>query len=100
MSVTVGQRVAQVRSKNAGPFWVTIDVFCGNDAVFKEIDKQLTTDKLAEVLQQQPTAIKRFSIPSLHVVKFSLPRPVVQGHRTDRDMHGAQWAVLIAEMSL
>lgn len=100
MSVTIGERVAQVRSKNAGPFWVTIDLFCGSDSVFQEIDKELTTQQLANVLHQPAASIKRFSIPSLHVIKFSLPRPVVQGHRTDRDMHGAQWAVLVAEMSV
>jgi hypothetical protein len=32
--------------------------------------------------------------------EFSFPRPVVQGARTDRDMHGAQWAVLLAELDL
>ena len=30
-------------------------------------------------------------------MKFSFPRPVPQGSRGDRDMHGAQWAMLLAE---
>ena len=25
----LGERVLRVRSKNAGPFWVTVDIFCG-----------------------------------------------------------------------
>jgi uncharacterized protein DUF4387 len=45
-------------------------------------------------------SIKRFDIGSLNVVKFSLPRPVVQGTRRDRDIHGAQWANLLAELTL
>ena len=44
--------------------------------------------------------IKRFEIPGLNVVKFSFPRPEIQGTRQDRDMHGASWAVLIAEMQI
>ena len=26
-----------VRSKNAGPFWVTIDIFCNNEESYKRI---------------------------------------------------------------
>jgi hypothetical protein len=34
------------------------------------------------------------------VVKFSFPRPIVQGTRFDRDMHGASFANLIAELDV
>lgn len=100
MSTVVGERVDYVRSKNAGPFWITIDVFCGTDTSYNALCQELTTERVAETLQQPLQAIMRFDIPSLNVIKFSLPRPVVQGHRTDRDMHGAQWAVLIEELQL
>ena len=30
----LGDLVQKVRSKNAGPFWLTIDIFCGSEAVF------------------------------------------------------------------
>jgi len=41
--------------------------------------------------------LRRFDIAALNVVKFSMPRPVVQGTREDRDMHGAGWACLPEE---
>jgi hypothetical protein len=44
--------------------------------------------------------IKRFDIADLYVVKFSFPRPVIQGSREDRDMHGAGWAVLLEELEI
>lgn len=100
MSETVGSLVKQVRAKNAGPFWVTIDIFCGTDKSYQYLNDKLAVTQIAAVLQQPVETIKRFDIPSLHVIKFSLPRPVVQGHRSDRDMHGAQWAVLIEEMDV
>ena len=28
--LTLGEKVRKIRSKNAGPFWITIDIFCGN----------------------------------------------------------------------
>ena len=98
MSVPVSSLADTIRSKNAGPFWVTIDIFCGNASSFKRLSHSLNTQQLAIALQQAEHSIKRFDIESLNVIKFSLPRPVVQGHRLDRDMHGAQWALLIGEI--
>ena len=92
--------VFKVRSKNAGPFWVTIDVFCGDEETFEKVSKGLATDAVARLFDQPTQEVKRFDIAALSVIKFSLPRPVVQGHRADRDMHGAQWAVLLAEHEL
>ena len=92
--------VLKVRSKNAGPFWVTIDVFCGSDEAYEKVTKEVSTEQVATLFQQPTSTLKRFDIPYLKVVKFSLPRPIVQGSRFDRDMHGAQWAVLLAEYEL
>ena len=96
----LGDTVLKVRSKNAGPFWVTIDVFCGDAATFERVSGQLQTDAVARLFDQPTQSIKRFDMADLNVVKFSVPRPVVQGDRFDRDMHGAQWAVLLAEHEL
>ena len=52
-------------------------------------------------IQQCPEQIlKRFDIEDLRVIKFSVPRPVVQGSAADRDMHGAQYAALLEEHEL
>ena len=40
------------------------------------------------------------SWPILHVVKFSLPRPNIQGTAADRDMHGASFANLLADIEV
>lgn len=98
--VELGQLADKVRSKNAGPFWVTIDVFCGDATRFAHVSSHLDTGQVADLLDTSRDLIKRFDISDLNVVKLSLPRPVVQGMGADRDMHGAAWAVLLAEMSL
>jgi len=92
--------VNNVRSKNAGPFWVTIDVFCGNESAYNTVNRLLDTALIASIYQQPEDRIKRFELPELHVLKFSFPRPVIQGSRYDRDMHGAQYSVLLAELEL
>ncbi|MGB5870963.1 MAG: DUF4387 family protein [Albidovulum sp.] len=93
-------QVVKIRSKNAGPFWVTIDVFCGSPAAFAKVSAALQTETVARLFHQPSQMLKRFDIADLSVIKFSFPRPVVQGAAADRDMHGAQWAALLAEHEL
>lgn len=96
----IGRIADKVRSKNAGPFWLTIDIFAGSPDAFRQIRDGLSTDRVATALRVAPETIKRFDIEALNVIKISLPRPVVQGHVTDRDMHGAAWAAVIAELDI
>ena len=96
----LGAVAQKVRSKNAGPFWLTIDIFCGDPSAYKNVSEGLRTDAVARVFEAEPQLIKRFDIPDLNVVKFSLPRPTVQGAAADRDIHGASWAALLAEVDL
>lgn len=97
---TLGDLVLKVRSKNAGPFWVTIDIFCDDPAVYERLTRDLSTDRVAALYCTAPDTLKRFDIPDLRVIKFSLPRPVIQGSANDRDMHGAQYAALLEELTL
>lgn len=90
----------KVRSKNAGPFWLTIDIFCGTQEVFERICAALDAERTAEALGTSAAAVKRFEVPDLNVLKISVPRPAVQGIRTDRDMHGASFANLLAELDI
>ena len=92
--------VSTIRSKNAGPFWLTVDVFCGTPAVFRRVCAILSSERVAAVLQTDAATLKRFEMADLNVLKFSLPRPCVQGHRQDRDMHGASYANLLAEIAV
>jgi hypothetical protein len=96
----LGDQVLKVRSKNAGPFWVTIDIFCGSPEAYETVLTHLKTEVVAQLYATPLQLVNRFDIADLQVVKFSIPRPVVQGAREDRDMHGAQWAHLLDEMLL
>ena len=96
----LGSLVHKVRSKNAGPFWVTLDIFCGDAQTFARVCHGLDTAAVAALFGAAPDTVKRFDIADLNVVKFSLPRPAVQGRREDRDMHGAAWAVLLEELDI
>ena len=93
-------KVEKVRSKNAGPFWLTIDIFCGEKSIYQDVCDKLSNIDIATVLDVDEANLKRFEIASLNVLKISLPRPQIQGSMRDRDMHGAGWAAIIGEMEI
>ena len=94
----LGQKVRKIRSKNAGPFWLTLDIFCVDTENFNYI--QLKTNKVANLFQIHESKLKRFDIPDLNAIKFSLPRPCIQGKANDTDMHGASYAALLEELEI
>ena len=95
---TLGEKVKRIRSKNAGPFWITIDIFCGDKKVYKEVCNKLKNSKISNLFMINNQELNRFEIDNLNVIKFSFPRKIIQGDIFDRDMHGAQLAVLLSEM--
>ena len=96
----LGDLVTKVRSKNAGPFWLTVDVFCGSRTAFDQVAARLDTARVAAAFAIPEDQVKRFDIADLNVIKVSLPRPATQGAINDRDMHGASWAVMLAELEI
>jgi len=100
MSAHVGDIARKVRSKNAGPFWLTIDVFCGSPKAFARLRDGLATDAVAGAFHIAPSSLHRYDIANLLVIKFSLPRPEIQGARRDRDMHGASFGEIVSGLEV
>lgn len=97
MSTTKGY---EVRSKSAGPYWLTFDIFCRDAEVYQRLCQEplLAEPAMAALLKGDPAQVKVFHLDPLNVIKISLPRPVVQGSLHDRDMHGAQWGNVLTEV--
>jgi hypothetical protein len=93
---TLGELALEVRSKNAGPFWMTLEAFMPDGQTYRIADALITPELIRELYQVPPTSLQIFRIPHLHVVKVSFPRPIVQGSLRDRDMHAGQHHVPLA----
>ena len=94
---TLADIAQKFRSKNAGPFWIVIDIFCSTDEDYKRTERFLSNEQVAQTRGIATEHLQRYDLPALKVVKFSLPRPIFQGTRYDRDMQGACFANQIAE---
>lgn len=94
--------VCHVRSKNAGPFWITLDLFFADRQAFDRYadDASLGAAAIGRLFEVDAGLIKRFSLPDLFVVKLSYPRAVPQGGYLERDMHGGQQYVRLLDLEL
>ncbi|HEV2259063.1 MAG TPA: DUF4387 domain-containing protein [Streptosporangiaceae bacterium] len=97
---TLGDLALEVRSKNAGPFWMTLEAFMPDDQTYRVADTLITAALISELYQVPTASVQIFRIPDLHVVKVSFPRPIAQGSLHDRDMHAGQHHVPLANMIL
>lgn len=81
-----------IRSKNAGPFWMTIDVIFANDGDFRvAVESSLTSaSTMASIYGVEVDTVMIFPMPQLRAIKISMPRPVTQGALADRDAHAGQ----------
>jgi hypothetical protein len=97
---TLDDLALEVRCKNAGPFWITLDVFLPDDAAYRIADALITPEVIAELYHVAAQSLQIFRIPQLKVVKVSFPRPLPQGSLHDRDMHAGQHHVPLASLLL
>ncbi|MER5643686.1 DUF4387 domain-containing protein [Streptosporangium sp. NPDC002524] len=97
---TLGELALEVRSKNAGPFWVTMELFmrtAGDYATVADEDF-INQEVVARLYGLDAADVQIFRIPALNVVKISFPRPVPQGSLRDRDIHAGQHHVPLAAL--
>jgi len=97
---TLGELALEVRSKNAGPFWVTMELFMRDAEGYALVadEEFLNEGVVAGLYDLDPADILFFRIPELNVVKVSFPRPVAQGSLRDRDVHAGQHHVPLAAL--
>lgn len=81
-----------IRSKNAGPFILTIDVMFENSDMFNKCLEQdiLSAKNIAEIYGIALEKIDTFAMPMISTIKISFPRSVSQGDLGDSDNHGGQ----------
>lgn len=70
-----------VRSKNAGPFWVTFDLLFDGPEKFRDYHAHpaLGPDTFQRLYGADPALVHRYLVPSLNMVKISHARTSPQG---------------------
>lgn len=91
-NVTLGELAKLIRSKNAGPFVLTIDVMFEDEESYRRVlnSKVLTKQSFAKLYRMQEEDVSIFEYDAACAIKISIPRPYIQGDLDDGDMYGGQ----------
>lgn len=81
-----------IRSKNAGPLAITIDLLFPAAAAYEEAvaSPSLSASAIGALYGVAERLVRRTLVPGALAIKFTLPRPCVAGSPGDRDVYGAQ----------
>jgi hypothetical protein len=99
-SRTIGTLANEVRSKNAGPFWMTLEVFVDDKASYDAVAGRITPEIISQLYAVAPDCVLIFPLPDIRVIKVSFPRSISQGGLHDRDMHAGQHHVPLSELEI
>ena len=92
-----------VRSKNAGPYELTIDIIFDNIEAYKLVkDKAvITREKIARLYQVSLTDVKDvIYFEPARAIKVTLKRPIPAGSPGERDVYGAQQHAPLLDLEL
>jgi hypothetical protein len=100
--LTIGQLAEEVRSKNAGPFWMTLDIFLRNDADYEYLlaSGQLSEEHIGRLYEVDRGSVQIFTLPAIRAIKISFPRSVSAGSFEDRDQHAGQQHIPLSRVPL
>lgn len=101
-TVPLRQLASKIRSKNAGPFWITVDIFFSTNESYERVVASgvLTRQLVADLYRVNEPDVKLFEMPDIKAIKISFPRSAPQGSIHDRDIHAAQQYIPLLDLPI
>ena len=81
-----------IRSKNAGPFQLTIDIMFEDGTSYERVlaGGAISAERFAAIYGVDVERVHVIPYPAAHSIKVTFPRPVISGDDGDGDMMGGQ----------
>ncbi len=101
-SKTLQDALASIRSKNAGPFTVTFDLFFKDRQTYTDVVEQhvITQEVVGALYGLEPDQVRIFEFEPALAIKVSVPRLVPGGSPGDSDVAGGQQFVPLLAIPL
>jgi hypothetical protein len=82
-----------IRSKNAGPFELTIDVMFETREAYERVRRSgvLSIERMAAIYRVDPALVTTFEAEIALAIKISFPRFAASGSADDTDIFGGQF---------
>jgi Domain of unknown function (DUF4387) len=91
-----------VRSKNAGPLYLTLDVMLPDEATFRRVlaSGVLDSDQISSLYAVPAGGIEVIDHPPTHTIKVTMRRAITAGDPADTDLYGAQLYVPLLDIEV
>lgn len=89
-----------LRSKNAGPLYITFDLIFPDDASFEEIKAKLTKEMISKAYDVEVEMIDIIFYGVVKSIKITFPRKNISGSVLDNDIYGCQQHMPLANIIL
>lgn len=88
----LGELASLIRSKNAGPFLMTIDIMFDDPATFEAVRRSgvITRGLIARTYGMAEEDIRLVEYPPGLAIKITVPRAITSGDPLDTDIYAAQ----------
>ena len=89
-----------LRSKNAGPLYITFDLIFCDSADMQYVAQRLTKAHIAKAYDVAEEKIDIISYEVVNSIKITFPRKHISGSLLDNDIYGCQQHVPLANIEL
>lgn len=98
----LGDCAKLLRSKNAGPFMLTMDLLFPDMTSYERARDcgLLERERVARLYAVDPVLVKVFLVPEVLAIKISFPRPIPSGGEGDNDIYGCQYMAKLARLTM
>jgi hypothetical protein len=91
MRIKLSSIAVVVRSKNAGPFKITLDIILPAESCLEDVYRQLSKETVARLYKVDVNEVLSVvKYPPANAIKINLLRRVPAGSPGDTDVYGAQ----------
>ncbi len=89
-----------LRSKNAGPLYITFDLIFNDRKSMKYVEERLTKAQISLAYGVAEEKIDIISYEVVNSIKITFPRKYISGSLADSDIYGCQQHVPLANIEI
>lgn len=89
-----------LRSKNAGPLFITFDLIFNNIEDMEYVSTRLNKEMIAKVYGIEETKIEIIAYKVVNSIKITFPRKNISGALADNDIYGCQQHMPLANIEI
>ena len=89
-----------LRSKNAGPLFITFDLIFETRDAIEYVEKNLKKEDIAKAYDTDINKIDIISYKVVNSIKITFPRRNISGSLADNDIYGCQQHMPLANLTL